>query len=221
MESAVLKNAEIVRFIDGCKEFAFTITGTRKHDADDIDAPDSQQEVIVLACDTREEYEKWLGKLQTVAWNMRTVQLGSSFVEFRKFVLNVTNRRTKIDTKASNDFSPAFKAKLWKLRAGGDRLKADDWWERDMWIAKNGSLVYYSEKEGRDLVYYNSEDLKSAALTTIPSHLSCKPFAFSVWIPASHDVQFAPGDFAANTGELRTTWIAHMEAAIKQTRNSV
>ena len=34
-----------------------------------------------------------------------------------------------------------YKATLWKVKAAGDRMKEDDWFQRDMWLAKNGSLV--------------------------------------------------------------------------------
>lgn len=45
----------------------------------------------------------------------------------------------KVGEDAKDQFAPLFKAKLWKVKAEGDRKKADDWFEREMWIAKNGA----------------------------------------------------------------------------------
>merc|ERR1719254_339203 len=88
-----------------------------------------------------------------------------------KFRLNIKNRRLKIDHLSSGHmFEPAFKAVLWKVKAEGDRMKEEDWFEREMWIAKNGSLVYWSKKEDRELVYYTGHDISLATFIRIPNH---------------------------------------------------
>merc|ERR1719263_1258381 len=91
-----------------------------------------------------------------------TMQLGGNIAELRKFVVSVKNRRQKVDETLKEQFEPVFREKLWKLKAEGDKMQEDQWFEREMWIARNGSLVYYSKKEERDLVYYTSADLMRA-----------------------------------------------------------
>lgn len=76
-----------------------------------------------------------------------------------------------------------------------------------MWVAKNGSLVYWSKKEDRELVYYTHEDIHKAAFTLIANEDSYIPWAFQVNLPPSGEVQFAPGEFAAETEAMRDCWI--------------
>merc|ERR1712032_914391 len=58
-----------------------------------------------------------------------------------------------------------FKANLWMLSAQGDRTKKEDWFEREVWLGKNGSLVYYSEKEEADVVYYTAGQIAAAKIS--------------------------------------------------------
>merc|ERR1712050_376563 len=101
---------------------------------------------------------------------------------------------------------PVFKAKLWKAKAQGDKMKKDDWFERDMWIGKNGSLVYYSEKEARDLVYYTAEDIVKAKI-----HLLAEGESYFQW---SFAVEIGPdipaGEFATNTEEEMQMWMKEL-----------
>jgi len=101
-------------------------------------------------------------------------------------------------------------AKLWKVKGEGDKMKESDWFLREMWVAKNGCLVYHSPKEDRDLIYYTQNDLTRAKLTTVPSSESFKPWAFQIQLPAANGVEFAPGEFAAETEVEREKWIKEL-----------
>lgn len=116
------------------------------------------------------------------------------------------------------DETPVFKADLWKLKADGDKKIEKDWYCRQMWISKAGALCYTSKKEGRDLVYYSAEDLANAKYTLIGESDSCKAFTFSVQLPEADGIEFAPGDFAAETEELRTQWMEAFRSGGKMPR---
>ncbi|CAK9117283.1 unnamed protein product [Durusdinium trenchii] len=113
----------------------------------------------------------------------------------------------KVGEDKKHQFAPVFRAKLWKVKAEGDRRKEEDWFEREMWIAKNGSLVYFSKKEDRDLVYYTSDDIQKAHIALLSNDDSAIPWAFQVHLPPSGGVEFAPGEFAAESEAMRDCWI--------------
>merc|ERR1712232_274995 len=85
-----------------------------------------------------------------------------------------------------------------------------DWSRRDTWIAKNGSLVYYSLEESRNLVYWTPEDLGDAVVAEVGTKESPRPFSFKVHPVASDGVEFAPSVFAADSDEERKAWIAQI-----------
>jgi len=200
VDGTKMADATVTQFPGGAKENAFEI----KYKGED----DEKTEVLVFACETAEEYKNWTTKMASaIRMDMPTMQLGAEIADLRKFIITVKNRRQKIEEGEKDQFAPVFKANLWKLKAEGDRKSPDDWFEREMWIAKNGSLVYNSKKEDRDLVYYTSADLLRASYTKIPAADSHKPFTFLVNLPKSGDVEFTPGEFAAETDELREQWL--------------
>jgi hypothetical protein len=206
IDGAKLADAEITPFKQGAvKSPAFSV----KYKADEED----KFETIVLGTDSQGEYDDWTNRLKgAVRMDIPTMQLGGHVAELRKFVVSVKNRRQKVEEDSKEQFAPVFKALLWKLKADGDKLKADDWFEREMWIAKNGSLVYYSKKEERDLVYYTSADLSRATFSVVDKALSNKPHTFLVHLPVQADgVEFAPGEFAANSEDEMNKWIAEFK----------
>eukprot|EP00435_Cladocopium_sp_Y103_P019366 s458_g4.t1 len=166
---------------------------------------------ICFSAESPDEYTKWTGLLMHTA-NMdgaiQTMRLGRDVAaDIKEFRLSVKNRRMKVGADKKHQFAPIFRAKLWKVKAEGDRRKAEDWFEREMWVAKNGSLVYWSKKEDRELVYYTHEDIHKATFTLIANEDSYIPWAFQVNLPPSGEVQFAPGEFAAETEAMRDCWI--------------
>lgn len=200
VDGAKLADATVTTFPGGAKENAFEI----KYKGED----DDKLETLVFACETAEEYKNWTTRMASaIRMDMPTMQLGAEIADLRKFIITVKNRRQKIEEGEKDQFAPVYKANLWKLKAEGDRKSPDDWFEREMWIAKNGSLVYFSKKEDRDLVYYTSADLLRASYTKLPAADSHKPFTFLVNLPKSGDVEFTPGEFAAETDALREQWL--------------
>merc|ERR1711948_97584 len=133
------------------------------------------------------------------------------------FRLNIRNRRLKVDKEIAGDkFEPVFKATLWKVKADGDRMIDDHWFEREMWIAKNGSLVYWSKKEERDLVYYTPEDIEKAKLVLIDNAKSARQWTFQIQLKYSGDIEFAPGEFAATSEASRKEWINEFKKVQKR-----
>jgi serine/threonine protein kinase len=202
VDGTKLADAKIARFEGGAKSPAFSLTFASEGD-------DEKHDTLTFACESEAMYKQWTKHLKGVTrMDMPTMKLGGDIHDLRKFVITVKNRRQKVedgDNKA--DFEPVFKAKLWKLKAEGDKKKADDWFEREMWTSKNGSLVYYSKKEERDLVYYTAADLFRATYQKIPDKDSAKPNCFLVCLPKSGDTEFEPGCFAAETADLQEKWI--------------
>lgn len=149
---------------------------------------------------------------------LQTMKLGKKIAsDVEKFRLNIRNRRLKVDKDGAGDrFEPVFKGTLWKVKADGDRMKEEDWFEREMWIAKNGSLVYYSKKEERDLVYYTPEDIEKAKLVLIDNSKSFRSWTFQVQLKFSGDIEFAPGEFAAASEALRKEWVAEFKKVQKK-----
>jgi serine/threonine protein kinase len=208
IDGAKLADAEIEIFndcilIDGQKPaFKVKYTGEQEGTTD----------FVILAVNTQEEYDTWTEKLKgSSRMDIPTMQLGAHVAELRKFIVSVKNRRQKVDEANKEQFAPVFKEMLWKTKAEGDKLKPEDWFEREMWIAKNGSLVYYSKKEERDLVYYTPADLMRATFSMVPAAESCKPFTLLIQLPSSDGVDFAPGEFAANSEDLRAKWIEQLQ----------
>merc|ERR1712167_225080 len=102
------------------------------------------------------------------------VRKTANFRDVKAFRLRVRNQRKAVDESQSE---PAFKSFLFKLNQDGDALNAEHWLKREMWIAKNGSLCYFSKKENRILMYQNAEDLRDATLRVLTPTESAQTFA--------------------------------------------
>jgi len=189
--------------IDAARPFAFNCTISE----------DKESHSYGLAAETQEEMDQWIAHLKGGEKNqmMVTFRLGAQLAEdLKAFKVTVMNRRQKVREESKSDFEPIFKATLWKLKGDGDCMKAEDWFERDMWIAKNGSLVYYSPKDHTDLVYYTAADVGRATVTAVEDGKAFKPFAFQVQLPASNGVEFAPGEFAAESEDMKNKWMTEL-----------
>mmetsp|Transcript_72596 Transcript_72596/g.151556 ORF Transcript_72596/g.151556 Transcript_72596/m.151556 type:complete len:682 (+) Transcript_72596:165-2210(+) len=202
IEGDSLEGATINRMPGLAKEFAFEVT-VSKNDKDGK----QKIEKYVLAADSHKALENWEKALGGADDMFMTFKLGNDFAEdVQAFRLAVRNRRMKVEGD-KGAFEPAFRAKLWKLKTGGDRQKEGDWFLRDMWIAKNGSLVYWSERDERELIYYTAADVARATLELIPDGGAFKLHAFKVQLAASNGVEFDPGEFAAETADMRQQWV--------------
>jgi len=166
-----------------------------------------------LSAESQEEMDNWMKHLTGFGRNQMliTFELGAQLAQdLQKFRITVQNRRQKVNDENKKEFEAMFKAKLWKLKGDGDCMKEGDWFEREMWMAKNGSLVYFSPKDDTDLVYYSANDVARAAVTAVEDGKACKPFAFQVQLPPTNGVEFAPGEFAAESEELRKQWMSEL-----------
>jgi hypothetical protein len=70
------------------------------------------------------------------------------------------------------------KGTLWKLNTGKDPADAAAWLQRDMWIANNGSLCYFSQRDEKKLVLINHHKLSKADIK--PASGAAKDNAFSI-----------------------------------------
>lgn len=195
-------SAKITAFTNGAREHAFEV----KYQSDDQDIETSS----VFACESEEACKVWMSALERDQDRsiMQTMHFGKSLTNgLRLFKLNVRNRRLKVDKGESDAYSPTFKGVIWKVKAEGDRMKEEDWFQREMWIARNGSLVYLSKKEERELVYYTADDIARAKFLEVDNSQSFRPWAFQVQLPPTEDIEFAAGEFAAETEEMRSAWI--------------
>lgn len=179
------------------------------------DEDDHEMDVIRLAAESDLAMKEWIRKLKETGKMdvMVTMKLGAAMAaEIDAFKLAVKNRRLKVDAGEGHEqYEPLYKNNLWKLKADGDNKKGEDWFNREMWIAKNGSLVYYSKKDERELIYYTTADVHRAKIDILPQGGTCKPFAFRVTLPPCNSVEYQPGEFAADTDALRQEWITQFK----------
>jgi len=169
----------------------------------------------VFACDTDADYEKWTHALEKMKYaTVFTMHLGPQMADDAKtFKLTVANRRLKVERNTSEDFEPLFQAPLWKLKSEGDPMNEDHWFSRDTWLSKNGSLVYFSKREEKELIYFASNDVAKVTLKVITTAKSVKPYTFEVRLPAVKGVEFAPAYFAAESEDLRAKWLEQFDMA--------
>lgn len=203
LSASKLAEAEIKRCDGGSQKIAFEVrTPTDTDDEADV--------VFTFGCRSEEELEQWIRMIKEVQQHhVSTMRMGLNFVEeLRAFRLKVKNRRRPVQKDARGQFEPVFKASLWKVKTNGDCMKEKDWVLREMWIAQNGSLVYWSKQEERELVYYSDHDLSRASFLRVAEAASCKPWTFQVVLPPSDGVEFTPGEFAASSEDLLEQWLA-------------
>jgi len=178
-----------------------------------IVSEDTERNVFGLAAESQDDMDEWITHLKDAGRNggLVTFQLGERMVaDLQAFRITVKNRRQKVADDDKDQFEPTFKAKLWKLKGDGDSMREEDWFERDMWMAKNGSLVYFSPKENTDLVYYTAADIARATIIAVEEGKAFKPFTFQVQLPPTGGVEFAPGEFAAESEEMRKMWMSEL-----------
>merc|ERR1712085_193792 len=144
------------------------------------------------------------------AANQNALQISRGLVEdFKNFKIQIRNRREKIDPGRS-EFQAVFKRELWKLNQEGDIMNPEHWLKREMWLARNGAFCYFSQKEGKELQYYKSEDIKSVVAREIPyPSESGRLHAFSLTLQKTDDgLEYSPGVFAAEDEDSKRTFLA-------------
>ncbi|CAJ1356039.1 unnamed protein product [Effrenium voratum] len=207
LDGIKMAGAKVSDVPKSAREFAFKL--------DCINSDDHEKDISMSFCaESEAEYQKWrslLSQATNLDGAMQTIRLGGAVAdELKQFRLAVKNRRMKVGEDTKDQFAPIFKAKLWKVKAEGNRKKEEDWFEREMWIAKNGSLVYWSKKEDRELVYYTANDISNAKFVFLENEDTFHAWSFQVHLAPSSGVEFAPGEFAAESEAMRDRWIAEM-----------
>mmetsp|Transcript_20322 Transcript_20322/g.36292 ORF Transcript_20322/g.36292 Transcript_20322/m.36292 type:complete len:686 (-) Transcript_20322:45-2102(-) len=207
LDGAQLGGATVEPFKGAARSFAFTLQ---------CPDPESDHDLKMwFAAESAEEFKIWEQKLSSAAnldGVLQTVQLGQEIAkDMAHFRLNVKHRRLKVGEDQKDQFAPAFKARLWKLKADGNRKAKEDWFQRDVWISKNGSLVYWSKKEDRAMVYYTADDIAKAKFVFLPNEETYQPWAFQVKLPPNGDIEFAAGEFAALSEVMRECWIEEFQ----------
>mmetsp|Transcript_57797 Transcript_57797/g.124987 ORF Transcript_57797/g.124987 Transcript_57797/m.124987 type:complete len:662 (-) Transcript_57797:319-2304(-) len=199
--------------LDDPKPFAFKM---------DMMEEEGHFQSLTFAADSEEARAKWLKELAGVAkadwFDPKTVMLMSDgFAKgLREFKLRVHNRRTGIDPTKNIDFKPVFKDKLWKVGTEKDYTQHESWFLRDMWIAQNGALCYFSAKENKELIHYNYEDIAGCEIHVEDEGKFPKPFAFTINLAKMDGLEVVPGIFATETREKRDQWIAALEESRKK-----
>jgi hypothetical protein len=200
LDSHTLFGAEIVPKAECAHEHAWQIK-THREDKE-----------FIFAAQTAEENEKWLHflRMSIECDGVPSMKLGDSVQQhLTAHRLSVRNRRLKIKReKTPAEYDAVFKAKIFKVKAAGDRMHAKDWVEREAWFSRNGSLVYYSQREKHELLYYTRADVERATIVKIENEASFKPWAWEVRLQAADGLEFAPGEFAAESEAMRDQWIA-------------
>lgn len=218
------RGLKIARVSGSAKQHAFKIsstvsarTGTARAGpahAGAKDEPVVAPATVIVACTSARQFTQWTRFLLQV---QQTQRLGPMFKqEMSGLKLAVHNRRRRIGDDAREEFEPIFKTNLWKLNSRGDPSKKEDWLQREMWLSRNGSLVYWSVKDEHDLVYYTASDIANAVVEPILDGTVALPFAFQVRQASEQGVEFTPADFAAESSELRDQWLAELSNFILQ-----
>jgi len=115
--------------------------------------------------------------------------------------------------EAESTGAPLHKGVLFKLNSDGDAKTAEHWIQRDMWIAQNHSLCYFSKKEGsqdKKLVLIDGSKLAHASFKTIDA---ARPFAFRCEV--SDDKESHAFGLAAQNQDEMDQWITHLKGAGK------
>jgi len=211
LDSHQLYGAEITKLDVSARRNAFQLKTSH------IETPGDEPQIFVFACSSAEEATSWRQFLKACSRMdvVPTMNLGAGFAQkIGEYNLTIKNRRVRVkEGEEHKGFESVFKGDLWKVKAAGSRMQKVDWFKRHMWLSRNGSLVYWSPKEDRELVYYTATDLCRATLVKIPNNKSLKAWTFQIQLPHNGDIVFAPADFAAETESMRDTWIQEFAKA--------
>mmetsp|Transcript_134139 Transcript_134139/g.267683 ORF Transcript_134139/g.267683 Transcript_134139/m.267683 type:complete len:666 (+) Transcript_134139:72-2069(+) len=216
-----LEEQKMLAMIDSSHMAGATITrlgGAARSPAFKVAVPVDHDEATVIdhifACETEEDLIVWMEAFHRARLEMmRTMHLGAEMAhDLNHFKLEVKNRRKSTGvTEDSEGYKSLFRSKLQKVITNGNRMKPGDWRERDMWLSKNGCLVYWSQRDERELIYYTHSDLEGAVVTPIDNEESFYPWTFQVQLAERSGLEFAPGEFAAESEEMRDRWIASFQ----------
>jgi hypothetical protein len=204
IDAPVLHEATVTRLEGSAREHAFQVC--------------TPHQSLYFASESEEMRAKWMEVWDQVKNDaIKTMRFGATMAtDLRRYRLKVRNRRKALDEKtiSADGYKPRFKGFLWKLKTDGDADVEGDWVKREMWLSKNGSLVYLSAREERELVYYTATDVAHATSTAVSDTCSaCPPgsWRFRVRLAPLGDMDLQPGEFAAESKERREAWLKEFE----------
>jgi len=210
VDANVLMRAEIVRVKEkAAMEHAFTIRlPNTEHEYIE------EYETVYLACETEADLTKWMHTFEKVTrfeyQDIKSIEMTCGILrEMHQFQLQVKNRRENLDSDGA-DFNSVYSSLLWKLNQEGDPLDATHWTQREMWVAKNGSLCYVSLKDSKKLQYFTEDDMGHVEINVVEGAAAFYPYAFKIQLPAADGLEFAPAYFAALSEESRDNWIKNL-----------
>jgi hypothetical protein len=204
LNAAMIHRSLISDFTSGARAHAFQVCIRAENQGE----PD---EVHVFACNSADEQFMWTHALQREVDGNTHAIISAGLVsvhELLRFRLEVDNHRKPVDCSAREQFEPFFRGCLWKLKAEGNLKSDSDWFYRDMWLSKNGSLVYWSQREDRELIYHTSAEVRRSSILTLGTNETCKHWAFMLVLPPYGDLDFSPTYFATDSPEQRERWMS-------------
>lgn len=183
---------------------------------------DRDSQTVCFATDTLEEKQKWMHILADVEHacegkgmtGVKTQAANANYVNGLRQVKHMVKYNKRQEMSGDTDaFEPTFKMSLWKLKQDGDPMVMKHWLLREMWISKNGSLCYFSKKENRNLIYYESNDIQGAAFARVRTDASVLPYTFEIMLEPEDGCEFEPKYFAADSDEDCQAWLTELERA--------
>jgi hypothetical protein len=204
LDASVLSRAAVYDFKEDSKAhvFAVSLRSEFEHEED---------HVHMFKCKAKDDRMQWCDVLKhSISINSHAkanVRVSTYVVKDLSKTLRVHNNRSRISNSAHDRFEPYYRGRLWKLKTDGDRRAQSDWLLRDMWLSKNGSLVYWSQRDERELIYHTSIQISRASIIRAVGIDVCKSNAFYIRLPATGDLHTSPSFFAAESNEMLEQWI--------------
>jgi len=204
LDACRLHRSIISDFAGAVRDYAFQVAIPAECEGE----PD---DLHFFACNSKEEHAAWKSHLQReVDGNTsEVIKAGLLTVhELHRFKLSVRNHRLQLPVDAARDqFEPLWQSFLWKLKFEGDPHNEAHWFHRKVWLSKNGSLVYWSDRENRELIYLTSAEIARVSVMKVHQADACKPWAFKLVLPPNGDFDFAPCIFSCESLDQREDWI--------------
>lgn len=166
-------------------------------------------EATTLAAESDEQLQSWMKKLKAVSSEGKRAAPTLHMKEMGQLRLKSRNRRAAAAADASEPTPQG--SVLWKLNTDGNPRRPEDWLQRNMWLAADGSLCYHSKKEGKALVYFSGTDIRSCTVKALGPEEAILPNAFSMQLPPAGALEFEPALFAAKSLIERDNWLERLE----------
>jgi len=149
----------------------------------------------------------------------------------------VAFRRNRIEEKNEDQRPPLKKGSLWKLNSNGNLNDNAHWLKRDIWLAANGNLCYFSQKEEKRLVLIDNRRIAASTISVVEvekekenkEEACVKPFVFKLAPNTECEeaknldenvLKSAEGEtayFATDSAEARDSWVGLLNKTMQST----